>query len=76
MIGKTCGEINIGDKSDFSKTISETDIYMLAGVTGDLNPIHINSELPQGVLFSVRELHMEYYHLDLYQMYLGPNSPA
>lgn len=33
----------IGDKAEFSKTISESDVYMFAGITGDMNPIHINA---------------------------------
>jgi 3-hydroxybutyryl-CoA dehydratase len=42
MIGKTLNELKIGDKAEFAKTISEFDIYMLAGITGDFNPAHIN----------------------------------
>lgn len=35
--------MTIGDKACFSKTISETDVYLFAGITGDFNPVHINS---------------------------------
>lgn len=35
-------EINVGDHESFSKTITETDVYMFAGITGDMNPIHVN----------------------------------
>lgn len=35
-------EIALGDKAYFSKTISESDVYLFAGITGDFNPIHIN----------------------------------
>ena len=35
-------EYKIGEKAQFSKTISESDVYLFAGITGDLNPIHIN----------------------------------
>jgi acyl dehydratase len=44
MIGKTIEELHIGDKAEFSKTMSETDIYLYAGITGDFNPAHINEE--------------------------------
>lgn len=37
-------ELLVGSKAEFSKTISESDIYLFAGITGDLNPVHINSE--------------------------------
>ena len=33
----------IGEKAEFSKTISESDVYLFAGISGDMNPIHINS---------------------------------
>lgn len=32
----------LGKSAEFSKTISESDIYLFAGITGDMNPIHIN----------------------------------
>lgn len=35
-------EYRIGDKAEFCKTISESDVYLFAGITGDMNPIHIN----------------------------------
>ncbi|CAG7588343.1 (R)-specific enoyl-CoA hydratase [Peptoniphilus tyrrelliae] len=41
-MGKTIKEIKIGDTAEFTKTISETDVYLYAGITGDLNPAHIN----------------------------------
>ena len=43
MIGKTIEEIKLGDKAEFSKTISESDVYLFAGITGDFNPAHINA---------------------------------
>ena len=50
MIGKTIEQLTIGDKACFSKTISETDVYLFAGITGDLNPAHINEvEASQGI---------------------------
>ena len=42
MKGLTMNELNIGDKDSFEKTISESDVYLYAGITGDLNPAHIN----------------------------------
>ena len=38
MIGKTMNELNVGDAAEFSKTVSEADVYLFAGITGDLNP--------------------------------------
>jgi 3-hydroxybutyryl-CoA dehydratase len=32
------------DAIQFSKTITETDVYLFAGVTGDFSPVHLNAE--------------------------------
>lgn len=37
-------EYQIGQADRFSKTVSESDVYMFAGITGDMNPVHINKE--------------------------------
>jgi 3-hydroxybutyryl-CoA dehydratase len=57
MLGKTVSEIKVGDSAEFSKTISEADIYMFAGVTGDLNPFHINEEFSKNTFFKGRIAH-------------------
>lgn len=35
-------EYIVGETAEFSKTISESDIYLFAGITGDMNPLHID----------------------------------
>jgi 3-hydroxybutyryl-CoA dehydratase len=57
MIGKTMNELNVGDAAEFSKTISETDVYLFAGITGDLNPAHINEAYAQKTFFKTRIAH-------------------
>ena len=57
MIGKTIEELRVGDRAEFSKTISETDVYLYAGVTGDLNPAHINEEYAKKTFFKTRIVH-------------------
>jgi 3-hydroxybutyryl-CoA dehydratase len=57
MIGKTLEELRVGDRAEFSKTISETDVYLYAGVTGDLNPAHINEEYAKKTFFKTRIVH-------------------
>ena len=32
----------MGEKEAVSKTISETDVYLFAGISGDFNPVHVN----------------------------------
>ncbi|WP_026895434.1 MaoC family dehydratase [Clostridiisalibacter paucivorans] len=57
MKGLTMKEINIGDKDFFQKTVTETDVYLYAGVTGDLNPAHINQEVSEKTMFKGRIAH-------------------
>jgi 3-hydroxybutyryl-CoA dehydratase len=57
MIGKTIEEINVGDTAKFSKTISESDVYLFAGVTGDLNPAHVSEEYAKDTFFKTRIAH-------------------
>jgi len=57
MQGKTVTEIRVGDSAEFSKTISEADINIFAGVTGDLNPFHIDEEYAKNTFFKGRIAH-------------------
>jgi 3-hydroxybutyryl-CoA dehydratase len=57
MTGKKMGEIKIGDMDYFEKTISETDVYLFAGITGDLNPAHINQVESEKTVFKGRIAH-------------------
>jgi len=57
MIGKTIDELKVGDAAEFTKTISESDVYLYAGVTGDLNPAHIDEEYAKKTFFKTRIAH-------------------
>jgi 3-hydroxybutyryl-CoA dehydratase len=57
MIGKTIGEIQVGDAAEFGKTVSESDIYLFAGITGDFNPAHVNEEYAKNTFFKTRIAH-------------------
>mgnify|MGYP003576911611 CR=1 FL=1 len=50
-------QINLGQTAEFSKTITEFDIYQFAGITGDLNPVHVNEEYAKGTRFGKRIAH-------------------
>jgi len=34
--------VEVGANVSFSKTVSESDVYLFAGITGDLSPNHVN----------------------------------
>lgn len=55
--GKTYDELNVGDSASFSKTISETDVYLYAGISGDFNPMHVNEEYAKKTPFGARIAH-------------------
>ena len=57
MIGKTIEQLQVGDTAQFSKTVSESDIYLFAGVTGDLNPAHVNEDYARNTFFETRIAH-------------------
>ena len=56
-MGYTVDQLQVGQTASFSKTITEHDVYTFAGVTGDLNPTHINEPYAQQTQFHGRIAH-------------------
>lgn len=46
-----------GMEASFSKTVTEADIVLFAGVTGDLNPVHVDAEFAAASMFKQRIAH-------------------
>jgi 3-hydroxybutyryl-CoA dehydratase len=57
MIGKAIEELKIGDSAQLAKTVSESDVYLYAGITGDFNPAHIDEEYARNTFFKTRIAH-------------------
>lgn len=57
MNGKTIDELGIGDAASFSKTVSESDVYLFAGITGDFNPAHVDESYAEKTFFKTRIAH-------------------
>ncbi|WP_028830137.1 MaoC family dehydratase [Proteocatella sphenisci] len=55
--GKTIDQIEVGNTASFQKTISETDVYLFAGITGDYNPAHLNDIEAKNTIFGERVAH-------------------
>lgn len=36
--------VAVGAETTFAKTVSESDVYLFAGITGDLSPNHVDAE--------------------------------
>lgn len=47
----------VGQSASLTKTVSETDVYLFAGITGDLNPAHTDEEYAKGTRFKTRIAH-------------------
>ncbi|MFH1887101.1 MAG: MaoC family dehydratase [Pseudomonadota bacterium] len=43
--------------ASFTKTITETDVYLFAGISGDFNPMHLNEEFAKKTPFGTRIAH-------------------
>ena len=56
-LGKSYDELEIGEEAHFSKTITETDVYLFAGISGDFNPMHVNEEFARQTPFGTRIAH-------------------
>lgn len=57
VVGKTILELSIGEKASFQKTISESDVYLFAGISGDNNPAHLNDVEASKTIFKERIAH-------------------
>jgi acyl dehydratase len=47
----------VGDQVRFTKTVSESDVYLFAGITGDFAPNHVDEEYMRGTPYGQRIAH-------------------
>lgn len=57
MDGKKYEDLKVGDTASFCKTVSESDVYQFAGVTGDFNPVHVNKVAAEKSIFKGQIAH-------------------
>jgi acyl dehydratase len=50
-------DLRVGDVSTFRKTVGESDVYLFAGITGDLDPNHVDEEFCRGTSLGRRVAH-------------------
>jgi len=55
--GLTIHDVDVGRTAEFTKTISEADVYGFAGITGDFNPVHVDQVAAEASLFGGRIAH-------------------
>ncbi|MCF8142795.1 MAG: MaoC family dehydratase [Deltaproteobacteria bacterium] len=56
-LGKGYHQLRIGEEARFTKTITETDVYLFAGISGDFNPMHVNEAFAKKSPFKTRIAH-------------------
>lgn len=54
---KTFEGFRVGDAETFSKTITDADILLFAGVSGDMYPLHLDAEYAKKTRFGARVAH-------------------
>ena len=52
---ETC--LEVGESVSFTKTITETDLVLFSGLTGDFDPIHVDEEFARTTPFGRRIAH-------------------
>ena len=50
-------EFSVGQKAEMSKTVSESDVYLFAGLCGDFNALHIDAVKASESRFGGRIVH-------------------
>jgi len=50
-------DLKVGQTAVYAKTITDADIVLFAGISGDTNPLHLNSEFADGSRFEGRVAH-------------------
>ena len=56
-IERRFADIAVGDKATVSKTITDADVSLYAGLSGDWNPVHLDAEFAKQSLFKQRVAH-------------------
>lgn len=57
LIEHIYSELNIGNKGYIEKTVTETDVYLYAGITGDFSWLHVNERRAKKGHFKTRVVH-------------------
>jgi 3-hydroxybutyryl-CoA dehydratase len=57
FVGHYVEDLSVGMSASFAKTVTEADIVLFAGISGDTNPVHINAEFAAGTMFKSRIAH-------------------
>ncbi len=51
LMGYCIEDLSVGMTAVFAKTVTEADIVLFAGISGDINPVHLNHEFATETMF-------------------------
>lgn len=57
LMGYSIEDLSVGMTAVFAKTVTEADIVLFAGISGDINPVHLNHEFATETMFEGRIAH-------------------
>lgn len=57
LVGYYFEDLKEGMSATFGKTITDADICIFAGISGDTNPVHLNDEFAAQTMFKTRIAH-------------------
>ncbi len=50
-------DLKVGMTASYAKTVTEADVVLFAGISGDTNPVHMNEEFAKETMFQGRIAH-------------------
>ena len=50
-------DLKVGMTASYAKTVTEADVVLFAGISGDTNPVHVNEEYAKETMFHGRIAH-------------------
>lgn len=56
-VGLYIEDLTEGQSASYSKTVTEADIVLYAGISGDTNPVHLDADFAKGTMFKERIAH-------------------
>ena len=57
MGGQSIDDVKVGLRTRVTKTVSESDVYLFAGITGDFDPNHVDEEYTRKTSLGHRVAH-------------------
>ena len=57
MGGQSIDDVKVGLRTRVTKTVSESDVYLFAGITGDFDPNHVDEEYTKKTSLGHRVAH-------------------